>query len=399
MTDWEAVRRCYPAAGRRPYLDTAVKGLPHPDTLEAVGRFSRFIAEAPGRSATEDTLRLIEGLDDTRRTAAGLIGATSGEIALVESTQHGMNAFADAVGLRAGDRVVTDDLEFFAAYLPWAMLARRGVELEVVSSRDGRVEVEDIAEAINERTRAVAVSSVQEVNGYCIDLEALGRVCRGREVLLVADGTQHAGPVALDVRRTPVDALAVGAHKWLCSPFGTGFLYVRRETLERLQPTLPGYMSLATPPGGWDAFLSDPDRRPGGALRFVSDARKLEVGGTAPYVGAVALAAAIRALSGLGLEAVRRRVEALVERLLAGLDALGAELTSPREPEHRAAIVSFRTGRGIEADRALHRALLDAGVSVSLRFTSGVGGIRVSPWVYNDEGDIDRVLEVAETAV
>jgi selenocysteine lyase/cysteine desulfurase len=376
-----------------------VKGLPHPDTLEAVSSYARFVAEAPGRSATEDTLRLIERLEDTRRAVAELIGTTSSEIALVESTQHGMNTVADAVGLHAGDRVVTDDLEFFAAYLPWAMLARRGVELVVVPNRDGRIEVEDLAVAIDERTRAVAVSSVQEVNGYCIDLEALGRVCRERGALLVVDGTQHAGPRALDVRRTPVDALAVGAHKWLCSPFGTGFLYVARETLERLEPTFPGYMSLATPPGGWDAFLSDPDRRPGGPLRFVSDARKLEVGGTAPYVGAVALAAAIRALNGLGIDAVRRRVEALVERLLAGLDALGAELTSPREPEHRAAIVSFRTGRGIDADRALHRALVDAGVSVSFRFTSGVGGVRVSPWVYNDESDIDRLLDVAEAAV
>jgi selenocysteine lyase/cysteine desulfurase len=196
-----------------------------------------------------------------------------------------------------------------------------------------------------------------------------------------------------------VDALAVGAHKWLCSPFGTGFLYVRRETLERLEPTLPGYMSLATPPGGWDAYLSDPESRPGGPLAFVTDARKLEVGGTAPYVGAVALAAAIRTLTGLGLEAVRRRVDGLVERLLTGLDALGAEVTSPRAPEHRAAIVTFRTGRGIAADRALYRAPLEAGVSVSLRFTSGVGGIRVSPWLYNDESDVDRVLEAAAVAV
>jgi cysteine desulfurase/selenocysteine lyase len=393
VIDWAAVRRRYPAAGRRPYLDTAVKGLPAPETLEAVAAYSRVVADAAG-TATADTLRLIEGLAVTRAAAARLIGATEEEIALVESTQHGISTVAAALALGAGDRVVTDDLEFFAAFLPWAG-GRRGVELTVVASRDGRVEVDELDAAIDERTRLVAVSSVQEVNGYRLDLGALGARCRERGVLLVVDATQHVGPVRLDVRETPVDALAVGAHKWLCSPFGVGFLYVRRELLDRLEPPFPGYMALETPPDGWDAYLADPERRPGGKLRFVGDARKLEVGGTAPYVGAQALAAAIGALERTGLDAIHARVQELVEHLLAGLDARGLRITSPRDPERRSGIVSFRTGRGIDADRALLARLHGAGVSVSLRFTSGAGGIRVSPYLYNDESDLGAVLELA----
>lgn len=393
MTDWAAVRRRYPAADRRPYLDTAVKGLPAPEALAAVREYCELVAAAAGVSATADTLRLIEELDDARRAAARLIGAAEDEIALVESTQHGINVVADALALGDGDRVVTDDLEFFAAFLPWAG-GRRGVELAIVPSREGRVEVDDLAVAIDERTRLVAVSSVQEVNGYRVDLAALGERCRERGVLLVLDATQQVGPVPLDVRETPVDAIAVGAHKWLCSPFGTGFLYVRRELLADLAPSFPGYMSLATPPGGWDAYLSDPERRPAAELAYVSDARKLEVGGTAPYVGAKALAAAIAALEQVGLSAIHERVQELVEHLLDGLYRLGVEVTSPREREHRSGIVSFRTGRGIDADRALLTRLLDAGISVSLRFTSGAGGIRVSPYLYNDEDDLDRLLAV-----
>lgn len=393
MTDWAAVRRRYPAAGRRPYLDTAVKGLPAPETLAAVEDYCRFVADARG-TATDDTIRLIEELDEARAAAAGLIGASRDEIALVQSTQHGINVVADALGLGDGDRVVTDDLEFFAAFLPWAG-GRRGVELAVVPSRDGRVEVEDLDAAIDGRTRAVAVSSVQEVNGDRLDLGALSERCRERGVVLVVDATQHVGPVPLDVRETPVDALAVGAHKWLCSPFGTGFLYVRAELLDRLEPSYPGYMSLETPPGGWDRYLSDPERRPGGPLDFVRGARKLEPGGTAPYVGARALRAAIGALESVGLPGVQARVAELVERLLQGLDAGGLEVTSPREPPRRSGIVSFRTGRGIEEDRRLLADLLAADVSVSLRFTSGAGGIRVSPYLYNDESDLERLLDIA----
>ena len=332
---------------------------------------------------------------DARRLAAELIGADEDEIALVEGTQHGLNLVAEGLGLRPGDRVVASDLEFFGTVLPWRSLA--GVEVELVPHRDGRVEAADLEAAIDGRTRAVVVSSVQEITGFRVDLAALSTICRERGVLLVVDGAQHVGPVPLDVRKTPVDVLAVGGHKWLCSPFGLGFLYVRRGLLDRLEPAIPGYMTMTEPAQGWTAYMAEPSRTPADDFAFVQSARKLETGGTGPYLAAAALAGALRALLDIGPAAIAARVEALVARLVDGLTGLRVELVSALEPEHRSGIVVFRSSGEVEDDRRLVERLEQAGVAVSLRFSTGTGGIRVSPYLYNHESDVDRLLTALES--
>jgi len=194
------------------------------------------------------------------------------------------------------------------------------------------------------------------------------------------------------VRETPVDVLAVGAHKWLCSPFGLGFVYVRRELLDQLEPALRGYMTLAEPAQGWTAYLGDPARGPLDDLGWIETAQKLELGGTGPYLAAAALAAALETLLELGSAAVASRVQELVTALIDGLDALGIDVVSPREPARRSGIVVF-TG-----EQALLDCLEGEGVAVSLRYSAGVGGIRASPYVYNDESDVERLLEVIGSA-
>lgn len=382
--EWQRVRARYPAALRKTYLDTACRGLPPPEAFEAIHEYCVLVREAPGASTTEDTVVAFERMAGTRRRAAALIGAGEDEIALVESTQHGLNAVAGAVRVGAGDNVVCTAVEFVGAVLPWRRL---GAEIKLVPTLDPA----DFAAAIDARTRAVVVSSVQEVSGERADLTALGRVCRDAGILLVVDGAQHVGPVPLDVRETPVDVLAVGAHKWLCSPFGLGFLYVRRELLADLDPPLRGYMALAEPAQGWTAYLGDPRRSPLDELGWIETARKLEIGGTGPYLAAAALGGALEALLALGQEAIAARTQEFVQALI---DELPAELVSPREPERRSGIVVFHA----EDERALVERLAAAGVAVSLRYSSGVGGIRASPYFYNDESDVERLLAIIGSA-
>jgi cysteine desulfurase/selenocysteine lyase len=381
VIDWTAVRARYPAALRKAYLDTACKGIPPPEAISAIEEYCRFVRESPLQSVTEETILVNEHLARARRGAAELIGAHEDEIALVESTQHGLNIVADLLRTGPGDRVVASDLEFFGTVLPW-----RGAALELVPHREGRVEVEDLEAAIDSRTRAVVVSSVQEVNGFLVDLPALSRVCRERGVALVVDAAQHVGPVPIDVRQTPVDFLAAGGHKWLCSPFGLGFVYVRRELLAELEPSFRGYLSLQEPPEGWAAYLADPGRTPVDDLGFVGSARSLETGGTTPALAAAALTACLGVLLRLGSGRIEARVQELVASLLDGLDELGLGVVSPRE--HRSGIVAFHTAD----EPRLVEELAAKGVGVSLRYTSGAGGIRVSPYFYNDESDLERLL-------
>ncbi|CAN5613505.1 aminotransferase class V-fold PLP-dependent enzyme [soil metagenome] len=392
--DWARVRRRYPAALRKTYLDTAHRGIPAPATVEAVRRFCDVVRTSPAQTATGDTVELMDSCTRARVAVAGLINASSDEIALVESTQQGLAVAADLLGLGPGDTVVTDDLEFAGSVLPFRGRGTRGVAIRLVLNRHGALDVADFADAIDASTRAVVVSSVQEVNGYRLDLAALGNVCRDRGVRLVVDGIQHVGPVPFDVRRTPVDFLAVGAHKWLCSPFGLGFLYVRAGLLDELEPRSRGHTSIAEPAGGWDAYVSDPRRSPVEELCFAGGARKFEVAGTPNFAGALALAAAVGVLADLGPAAVAERVSALSGLLADGLTDVGMTLAAPHDTARSSGIVTFRSSRTADDDRALLGALVAAGVSVGIRYSSGVGGIRTATHLYNDESDVDRLLDV-----
>jgi selenocysteine lyase/cysteine desulfurase len=297
------------------------------------------------------------------------------------------------VDWRDGDVVLAPDIEFVGTILPWRSLERRGVRLQLVPHRDGRVDVADLEAAMDARTRAVVVSSVQEVNGYAIDLDALARVCRDRGVLSIVDGVQHVGPLTLDVRATPIDVLAVGGHKWLCAPFGMGFLYVRRGLHDALEPSVHGYMTTQPPVGEWLHYLENPDRLPVDPLRLATDARKLELGAIGTSLAAAGLAAALETLLALGPAAIAARVARLVQLTAAALEDAGARVVTPVD-ERAPAFLAFRTGADIEDERRAVERLTGAGVAASLRFTTGVGGIRVSPYFYNDEADVERLAAV-----
>jgi selenocysteine lyase/cysteine desulfurase len=240
----------------------------------------------------------------------------------------------------------------------------------------------------------VAISSTQWSNGFRADLPRLGALCRDRGVWLLVDATQQLGAVPIEVGATPVDLLVCGGHKWLNAPFGCGFLYIRRGLLPRLRPPVAGYLSLQPPAGGWGNFFQTPSIEPVQAYRFVDTARQYEIAGTANYPGAIGLAASLQMILDAGQEAIAARVWELGDRLMAGLDALGVELVTPRERSARAGIVTFSTGDAAR-NIAMMEHLLERRVLVSVRYTAGVGGVRVSCHFFNNAGDLERLLEAA----
>jgi selenocysteine lyase/cysteine desulfurase len=197
----------------------------------------------------------------------------------------------------------------------------------------------------------------------------------------------------LDVQETPVDILACGGHKWLNAPFGTGFLYIRRDAMPRLRPPLAGYLSLETPPGGWGHYFQTPSTTPVREYRFVEHARRYEIGGTANYPGAIGLAASLQLINDLGPARIAERIYQLTDHLIAGLQTLGVEMVTPLQREHRSGMVTFSVGSA-EKNLALMERLLDHQVLVSVRYTSHVGGVRVSCHFYNLIEDVDRLLNL-----
>jgi selenocysteine lyase/cysteine desulfurase len=278
--------------------------------------------------------------------------------------------------------------------LPWVQKRSDvGIEIDTVPNRGGRILVEDIEAVLTTRTRAVAISSVQWSNGFRCDLEALSQLCRRHDIFLIVDAIQQVGAVPLDARKTPVDAIACGGHKWLMSPFGCGFLYLSREFRARVRPPLAGYLSVSEPRGGWGTYFETPMITPVGQYVFVSDARRWETGGTANYPGAIGLAASVELINQIGIENVGRHVLSLTDHLIAALHQRHIQVVTPEEPQHRSGIVTF-TLEEPRDNLALTRFLQEHKVLVSVRYTSGVGGVRVSCHLFNTTDDLDRLMEL-----
>lgn len=363
--------------------------------VEAVHGFLDLALHCRARSSTLHHIAMDELRSRARPEAARLINAEESEIALVESTTHGLNIAAEILPLERGDRILMGDLEFMEVGIPWCQKRdQMGLEIDVVPNRGGKILVEDIADRVTPRTRAVISSSTQWSNGFRIDLPALSALCRERNLWLVVDAIQQLGAIPIDVRETPVDILACGGHKWLNSPFGCGFLYIRNGMLPILRPTLAGYLSVETPEGGWGNYFQTPEITPVREYHFVEQARRFETGGTSNYPGAIGLAASLQMINGLGTANIARHILSLTNHLLAGLDELGLQVATPREEKYRSGIVTVDRGSR-EKNVALMEHLLDQRILTAIRYTSSVGGVRISTHFFNNIGDVDRLLEHA----
>jgi selenocysteine lyase/cysteine desulfurase len=399
--DVRDVRGFFPGLDDKVFLDAATVSLAPVQAREAIERFLERAVLCPERDASTHHIAMDELRGAAVHEAAILLGAGEDEIALVESTSHGLSIAARAIGLGPRDNIVIDDLEFLQVAIPWTKLVDEGALGEVRMARNvsGAVTIDSIAEQMDAHTRAVVVSSVQWSNGYRLDLAALSDLCRREGVLLVVDAVQELGALKVDVRRTPVDLLVAGGHKWLNAPFGCGILYVRRETQPQLAQPAWGYLGLELPEGGWSTYFSTPSISPLRPYEFVPTAKRFELNGTSNYPGAVGLGASLALVNALGAEHVERRVLALAGLLREELEATGVRIVSRPEPEARSGITTFTVAGDPAEDEALLQRLLEQRVYVSRRYTSHVGGIRVSTHYYNDETDIERLADTLRAAL
>jgi cysteine desulfurase/selenocysteine lyase len=387
-----SARRHFPGLFDKVFLDAACVSLAPRPAIEAIEKFLDLTLTCPLNSSTHHHIFMDEMRAAARPAVGKLINARQDEVALVESTTHGLSLAAQAIPLDRGDRVLMSDLEFLEVAVPWVQKKAEGIEVDVVPNHQGQVRAEDFAARMTPRTRVVALSSVQWTNGYRADLAAFSKLCRDRGIWLVVDAIQQLGAVPLDVQETPVDILACGGHKWLNAPFGCGFLYVNREAMPKLKPPIAGYLSVQDPPGGWGEYFQTPTITPVRDYQFTSAARRFETGGTANYPGAIGLAASLNLIRQSGPQVIADHIYSLTDRLIAGLDRLGIEVITPRNRQNRSGIVTFSVGTA-EANVRLMNSLQEKKILVSVRYTSNVGGVRVSCHFYNSEEDVDALLE------
>jgi selenocysteine lyase/cysteine desulfurase len=370
--DVDALRSAeFPWTSDTTYLNNASIG-PLPERTRLVlEEFNRGRA-APHRLPDRELFAM---LADTRDKLARLVGASAGEIGLTVNTGFGIAMAARALPLQPGDIVLVSDKEFPANVYPWLRLKDRGVTMELVpTTPEGWPDEARLLERLRDpRVRVLAVSLVQFSNGYLVDLAGLSAATRESGAFLVVDAIQGVGQLPLDLARTPVDVLACGGQKWLLSPWGSGFVYVRRDLIGALEPAITGWLAFEGTDDLTRLTRYDDTRR--------ADARRFELM-TLPYQDFAGLNASLELLLAIGIERIRDHIRTLHRPVIEWAERSGARIASPRG----------RSGSGIlcvapEGVREAHRRLKAARIVCSLR----EGAIRLSPHCYNTVGEMERV--------
>ena len=363
-------RQKFPVTRRYAYLNHAGRGPLSPPAHAVMQRITEeMLYVHPGQLPG-----MIEDFRRTRSSIAELIGAPATSIGLVPNTSSGIAMAAGSLPIKVGDNVICARGEFPANVYPWLNLTRRGVEVRFLERRG--VTVDQVREAVDGRTRAVALSWVGFSDGARIDTAAVGALCAERGVFFVVDAIQGVGALRVDLEG--VDVLVSGGGKWTLSPQGAGFVYIRPSLVEKLHPDRVGWLSMASM-----AELDDLNALTEYRFELVADARRVETGSNS-VLTQTALGESCRYLKELGPAAVEERIIALCDYLIEGLRRKGHPIVTPLVEGRRSGIVCF----GVEDAVNLVERLIERDVIVSAR----EGNVRAGIHFYNDEDDVDRLL-------
>ncbi|MGI9091737.1 MAG: aminotransferase class V-fold PLP-dependent enzyme [Gemmatimonadaceae bacterium] len=382
------VRAEFPRSARNEgiiYCNAASTGPLPARTIAVLDEWNRLRAE-PWRITFEQQF---ETTATARELCARLIGADAEEIALMPNTSAGINLAAQILPVARDKVVLGHDGEFPANVYPWMALEQSGgggggARFEQIGLLpNGLPDWEGLSARVDRGdVGLVAISWVSFVSGDRADLMRIGAMCRERGIWFVVDGIQGVGTTSLDVHACNIDVLACGAQKWLLSPWGAGFCYVRRELTAQMDPRSVGWLGMR--------HSQEMSRMLEYDLTYLEDARKFEFAATA-YQDVAGMNASLGMLMEIGAEQVEEHISTLAGRLIDGIALLPSlTLVTPREPGRRAGIVSFL----VAESQTVSERLDSAGVVHSVR---GGGVIRLAPHVYNTVDEIDRVLSVLET--
>jgi cysteine desulfurase/selenocysteine lyase len=375
LSNEELRRHQFPVAGQKVFLaHAAVCPLPR--------RVSEAMRDLAARATLDDQEETIPAgqIRRARELAARLLHAQPEEIAFVGSTSLALSYVAAGLPWCMGDNILICFDDFPSNVYPWMALAEKGVEVRLLNTREyGRIRTIDVVGQVDEQTRLVALASNHFVAGWRLELDAIGRSLRERNILFCVDGIQTVGAFPTGVEY--VDFLAADAHKWLLGPCGAGIFYVRKAVQEKLRPIVHGWHNVRCP-----GFVAQEQ------LAYLPDARRYEAG-TANLLGLAGLAAAMELLLEIGVdniaaELLRKRALLLPALREQGWSVLQAEAPAP----NASAILSFyKPGADMAA---ANRKLMDARIQTSLRVDrQGCHYVRVSPHFYNTDAELHRLLE------
>jgi cysteine desulfurase/selenocysteine lyase len=374
-------RALYPhTAAKRIYLNHAATG---PLSVRVTDAIKGYLAERSSGVINPHRIEL-DSIQECRSVVQRLVNAESAErIAFLANTSEAINVVASGLQWKTGDQILLNDMEFPANVRPYYHLKKHGVEIRFIRNERGKISPGAIRSALSPRTRLVGLSAVQFLSGYRADLRAIGSVCRERNIWFVVDGIQAAGAVEIDVQAMHIDALAVGAQKWLMGPQGVAFLYLTESLQNAVDPRYIGWLSVKDP---WQFYDYEQP--------LASSARRYE-GGTPNTAGLIGLRAAVQTLSDFGMAAIESHILALTRQLMDLLRTIDAvTIISPEADAERAGIVTIQSKKGLDFGPVLEE-LDRQNINISLR----EGKLRFSPHYYNSPEEIRDTIEALRQAL
>jgi cysteine desulfurase / selenocysteine lyase len=383
--DLAHVRAETPGLAHVLHLNNAGAALPPRPVTEAMIQHLRREAEIGGYEAAEEADATLEHCYDA---IAQLLNCRREEIAFVENATRAWDMAFYGFRFQAGDRILTGKAEYASNYIAYLQVARRtGAVVEAIPDDEhGQISLPALERAIDGKVKLIALTHVPTNGGLVNPAAEVGRIARAAGIPFLLDACQSAGQLPLDVERIGCDMLSATGRKFLRGPRATGFLYIRRALMDRVEPPFLD-LHAAT----WVA----PDR-----YEMRSDARRFENWET-NFAGKVALGVAVDYALAQGLPAIEARVKALAADLRERLGAL-AGVRVRDKGLMRCGIVTF-TAEGMAAAE-LKSALARRGINVSLSEASGTlldmnerglnAMIRASVHYYNSEAELERFVAV-----
>jgi cysteine desulfurase / selenocysteine lyase len=376
LSNQELRQHEFPITGEKTFLaHAAVCPLPR--------RVSEAMRDHAARATLDDQEETIpaQQIRRARELAARLIQAQPEEIALVGPTSLALSYVAAGLPWRKGDNVLIYFDDYPSNVYPWMALAEKGVQVRLLNIKEyGRIRAIDVIGQVDEQTRLVALASNHFVAGWRLELDAMGRHLRQRNILFCVDGIQTVGAFPTSVEH--VDFLAADAHKWMLGPCGAGIFFVRRAMQEKLRPIVHGWHNVRCP-----GFVSQEQ------MVYRTDARRYEAG-SANLAGLAGLVAAMELLLEIGVENIaaellRKRALLLPPLREQGWNILQADAPAP----NASGILSlYKPGADMAACR---QKLMDARIHTSLRVDrQGRQYVRLSPHFYNTDAELHKTLEV-----
>lgn len=359
--DIATARADFPWSENQTYLNTATE---HPLGVHSTRAMQEYLqALTHGPDSARDKFENGHLMVEVKKMFAQLINAKPTEIGFTPSTQTGENIVLEGLGIQqAGANVVTNDLHYEGSLINYRQRQKAGMDVRIVPSREYQLDMRDLERVVDRKTKLIAIALVSNVNGYLHDVKRISDLAHAHGGYVYADVIQAAGATPIDVGAMGIDFLACSAYKWLMGG-RFGYLYVRED----LQGTVVKQKLM----GGRTT--------PSGASRY-------EIS-TASHLGCVCQSEALRYIHQFGVERIREHVRPLTNRLQQELPPLGYASITPKGNE--SPIVTFRVRNGVATRAKLQK----ANVVVTLRVDPKESQMRISPSIFNNRTDIDRLVE------